>query len=567
MLRKTGVAFALAILVGTLAQPSAGAADDTQTVRLVVPASEVPQTLSAASPHARWVTVEVPLTGTLGETLEAARAVYGDDVTVERMYDLTVSPNDDTHYGEQWHLESANDADIDAVTAWGAADGTGIVVAVIDSGVDATHPDLQGQIIPGWDFVDVDPDPSPANNSNDEAHATWIAGLIVAADNDIGVVGVAPGARVLNVRACKEGSCMTGDLANAIYWAVEEGADIINLSLGSFGTSDPLLEYVIDHARVNNVLVVAASGNHGADLDEVEAETGMIIIPAMLPMDNIFVISASDRDDNRAGFSNYGTVVDVFAPGVDMATTHPGVDYVNWIDGTSFAAPVAAGVAALLLSDDPGIGYHELIARLQAFTDKPAGLSGLSAHGRINAGRTLTNRFIDTSSTVFHNTIKWLADQGITEGCNPPQNHRYCPGGNVTRGQMAVFFARAFGLPTTTTDYFSDDSGTFYETSANRMAAAGITVGCGSDEYCGERDITRGEMATMLSRVLGLPESNTNHFTDDNGITFESAINRIADAGITEGCNPPANDRFCPGSNVNRGQMAAFIQRSVNLSG
>jgi len=99
------------------------------------------------------------------------------------------------------------------------------------------------------------------------------------------------------------------------------------------------------------------------------------------------------------------------------------------------------------------------------------------------------------------------------------------------------------------------------------MAAAGITVGCEPDHYCGERQITRGEMAAMLSRVLSLPSADDDHFLDDAGSTFESAINRIAEAGVTQGCNPPANDRFCPDRNVNRGQMAAFIQRSVNLAG
>ena len=570
MSARTPLILVLTLIIAILGSPAAFAAEDEQMVRLVVPASNAPKALSVDNHEARWVTIEVPVVGGMESTLDRARGRFGPVISVERFYELAVNPNDDEFYDQQWHLEnSVDDADIDAERAWGVADGSGVVVAVVDSGIEESHADLTGQIITGIDYVDGG-DPSPGSDIAD-AHGTFIAGLIVAADNDIGVIGVAPEAKVLNMRACSGGLCSNGDLVNAIYDSVDLGADIINLSLGGYeleDDGDPALEAAIEYARNRGVLVVAAAGNDGLNLDHLETVDGerIIIVPAGLPLGNILAVGASDQLDRRAEFSNYGSVLDLFAPGTDMATTGLGSSYVNARGGTSYAAPVAAGVAALLLSHDPGIGYQELIARLVAFTDEPGSLNA-PPKVRVSAGRALTTRFVDTSSTVFHNTIKWLADQGITEGCNPPQNHRYCPGGNVTRGQMAVFFARAFGLPPTAKDFFSDDNGAFYEPAANRMAAAGITVGCGDGEYCGERDITRGEMATMLSRVLGLPQSNTNHFTDDNGSTFESAINRIADAGITEGCNPPANDHFCPGSNVNRGQMAAFIQRSVNLSG
>jgi hypothetical protein len=132
---------------------------------------------------------------------------------------------------------------------------------------------------------------------------------------------------------------------------------------------------------------------------------------------------------------------------------------------------------------------------------------------------------------------------------------------------MAVFLSRAFGLPATGTDYFSDDEGAFYEGSANRLAAAGLTVGCGADIYCGEDDIRRDEIAAMLARALYLPATGTDFFADDEGSVFENAINKVAAAGVTQGCNPPANTNFCPARDVTRGEMAAFIKRSVELSG
>ena len=132
---------------------------------------------------------------------------------------------------------------------------------------------------------------------------------------------------------------------------------------------------------------------------------------------------------------------------------------------------------------------------------------------------------------------------------------------------MAVFFARAFLLPNTQTDYFTDDEGRFFEGAANRMFEAGITVGCGGTNYCGDREITREELAAMLSRGLSLPPTATDYFTDDTGSIFEGAINRIAEAGITNGCNPPTSDNYCPVNEVTRGEMSAFLKRAAEYLG
>jgi hypothetical protein len=146
-------------------------------------------------------------------------------------------------------------------------------------------------------------------------------------------------------------------------------------------------------------------------------------------------------------------------------------------------------------------------------------------------------------------------------GCNPPANTNFCPEGEVTRGEMAVFIARAMDLPAPEDDHFDDDAGKFYEGAANRLFEAGITVGCGNGRYCGEQRLPREQMAAFLARILELPRSGTDHFVDDEGSQFEGAIDKIAQAEITVGCNPPDNDRFCPRDNVTRGQMAAFFKR------
>ncbi len=177
------------------------------------------------------------------------------------------------------------------------------------------------------------------------------------------------------------------------------------------------------------------------------------------------------------------------------------------------------------------------------------------------------NPFIDDDGSVFENSIEWLAAEGITSGCNPPVNNRFCPNDHVTRGQMAAFLVRAKGYSAIARDFFVDDSGSVFENAINRLATAAVTQGCNppvNDRYCPDGLVTRGQMAAFLVRAFDLPAySGPDRFVDDDGIVFEGAIERLAQAGITVGCNPPVNDRYCPSDLVTRGQMAAFLKRAL----
>ncbi|MCH7669787.1 MAG: right-handed parallel beta-helix repeat-containing protein [Acidobacteria bacterium] len=174
--------------------------------------------------------------------------------------------------------------------------------------------------------------------------------------------------------------------------------------------------------------------------------------------------------------------------------------------------------------------------------------------------------FRDTSDSVHETNIDKLAFAGITKGCNPPDNSRFCPKDSVTRGQMAAFLDRALNLEPTTIDFFDDDSDSIFEANINRLAASGITRGCRDRTYCPERPVTRGEMAAFLARGLSLPSGGVDLFTDDDDSIFAGSIDRLASAGITAGCNPPANDQFCPDDFVTRGQMASFLSRALALA-
>lgn len=180
----------------------------------------------------------------------------------------------------------------------------------------------------------------------------------------------------------------------------------------------------------------------------------------------------------------------------------------------------------------------------------------------------LTGFFSDDDGHLFEADIDAIAADGITRGCNPPANSRYCPDDNVTRGEMAAFLRRALNLPQVSTDFFSDDNGSIFQGDINAIAAVGITRGCNppaNDRYCPDDEVDRGQMAAFIRRALELPAVSTDYFTDDDFSTFEGDINAIGDRGITRGCNPPANTRYCPTRNVTRGEMAAFLNRALGL--
>jgi hypothetical protein len=178
--------------------------------------------------------------------------------------------------------------------------------------------------------------------------------------------------------------------------------------------------------------------------------------------------------------------------------------------------------------------------------------------------------FRDDDGNVHEGSIEAIAADGITRGCNPPVNDRYCPTNSVTRGQMAAFLVRALNLGPAGVDHFSDDAGLVFEDDINRLAASGITRGCNppaNDNYCPGKPVTRGQMAAFLVRGYGYTDPGEgNRFADDDGSQFEADIDRLAMAGITLGCNPPENTQFCPDDQVRRDQMASFLARAGGLS-
>ena len=163
----------------------------------------------------------------------------------------------------------------------------------------------------------------------------------------------------------------------------------------------------------------------------------------------------------------------------------------------------------------------------------------------------------DWSVSQFAADIAWAYGNGITTGCAPDF---FCPNDTVTRQQMASFLARARSLPPPIGDYFVDDAGSIHEGDINRIAEAGITTGCAQWYFCPTNNVSREQMASFLVRAFSLPPTSTDYFTDDTGSVHEGDINSLAASGITFGCG---GSDYCPQGPVTRGQMTAFLHRAV----
>lgn len=177
-----------------------------------------------------------------------------------------------------------------------------------------------------------------------------------------------------------------------------------------------------------------------------------------------------------------------------------------------------------------------------------------------------TGLFWDDDLSVHAANIDKIAAAGLTYGCNPPDNDMYCPERQITRGEMAAFIRRTLDLPAAEQDFYADDLGDTFEEDINAVTAAGIGFGCTETAYCSSAPLLREEMAEMLVRSFGYQNPDgVDLFTDDEASRFEESINALASAGVTLGCNPPDNDRFCPDRDLTRAEMASFFVRALGL--
>ncbi|EGD45940.1 peptidase S8 and S53 subtilisin kexin sedolisin [Ruminiclostridium papyrosolvens DSM 2782] len=337
-------------------------------------------------------------------------------------YQLSLSTND-SYYSSQWGVENnlvvydeksseqinSYICDSNIVEAWRKSTGNGAVIAVIDTGVEATHEDLAQNIwvntkeipgngidddgngkiddINGWNFIDNSNAVYDTLNISDENHGTHIAGIIAAVkDNGKGIAGVAPSAKILPLKVFNNGKAYTSDIMLAIQYAENIGVKIVNCSWGSTD-KNPSLEEVIQNS---SMLFVCAAGNSSADIDNVP------VYPADFDCPNIIVVASVNKNGILSGFSNYGEKnVDVAAPGDGIISTLPSNSY-GEMSGTSMATAFVSGEAALMSANIPDINSVDLKEGIIRCSDHLSSLSGkVSGSSKINCVNSLNNHSTD----------------------------------------------------------------------------------------------------------------------------------------------------------------------------
>jgi len=298
---------------------------------------------------------------------------------VDRLIGPNYVPND-PYYSSEWHLQT-----IGAPTAWNTSIGTGVTVAILDSGVDSTHPDLQGQLVPGWNFYD-----NNSNTSDVYGHGTLVAGVVGAiGNNGMGVAGVAWGARIMPVRVTDtSGIGSLSMFSNGLTYAADHGARVANLSfpVQSSSSTQTAAQYFMNKGG----LVFNSAGNYGT-LDTTPASSALVSV------------SATTSSDTIASWSSYGPYVDVSAPGVGIWTTSKGGGY-SGVSGTSFSSPLSAGVAALMMSVNPSLAPSQVVSLLKS-SAVDLGTTGYDydyGYGRVNAAAAVaaatSAKSVDTQS-------------------------------------------------------------------------------------------------------------------------------------------------------------------------
>ena len=346
---------------------------------------------------------------------------------------------DDPRLAEQYSLARMRVPD-----AWSITRGGRALVAVLDTGVQWTHPDLAGTTAinageygsgkqsnardddgnglvddwHGWDFVSDDNDPR-----DDNGHGTWVSGIIGAvADNGMGVAGISWTNPLLPVKVMSaNGTGYSSDLAFGIDYAVDRGAKVINLSVGGFGYSQLLSEAVL-HAWQRGVVIVAAAGNERSSQPSYPAA-----------YEHVVSVSATQADDEFTNWSNYGSAVDVAAPGAAVTTTDcggcstasSGTPGYGAISGTSFATPNTAGVVALLMARFPGDTNQQVVNRLVGSVDDLGypGWDNRYGYGRVNAYRALggsPDRIVVPPRDAFEPNDSLSGARRITAGVTYP---------------------------------------------------------------------------------------------------------------------------------------------------
>ena len=386
-------------------------------------------------------------------------------------HDAVVS---DPSFSSSWALSK-----IQTPLAWDSVNGSGVTIAILDTGVDNTHPDLSPNMVSGWNVYD-----NNADTSDVYGHGTMVAGTAaMVANNGVGSAGVAWGSKIMPVRiSAPDGSvAYWSTVAQGIYWAADHGAKVVNISYGGVSESSTV-QSAAQYLRNKGGVAVVSAGNTGGILGYAASDT-------------MLVAAATDNNDQRASWSSFGSYVDISAPGVGIYTTLRGGGYGN-VSGTSFSSPIVAATAALMFSANNSLSPADIdqILKSTAFDLGIVGYDNYYGAGRVDAAKAVVaaQSIIKTANLdTMAPAIVITSPVGSKVSGVVPINVNYSDNVGVTRAELYVNgqkFATddsapfAFAWDTTT---LADGIYTLiayaYDAAGNTGVSPTVSVNIGSD--------------------------------------------------------------------------------------
>lgn len=425
--------------------------------------------------------------------------------------------------------------------------GENVKIAILDTGIDTNHPDL---IVSGGEtFVT-----GATTFQDDQGHGTHIAGIIAAQDNDIGIVGIAPKAKIYSVKVLnKFGEGFESDVIKGIEWAVEQKMDIINLSFTTTEESQ-LLKGILQKAYDQGILIVAAAGNSYV-LDYTN-----VLYPARYS--SVMAVGSINKELTHSSFSFFGYDLDFVAPGEDILSTYISPDGYIEASGTSMSTAFVSGIAALYKQKYPTFSNKEIRIMMQNHT-KDLGQKGKDlyyGYGLVDFPST-TKGFTDVKSGIWYEEeVNYLSQLGIITGY---PDGTFQPQTFITRAEAVTMLGRAINLidkqsttvfPDVPIDHYA--SGYIYNASANE-----IVKGFPDQTFKPDSYIKRGDVAVILQRSYKYPQVSSNYFLDNiSGKYYFSAINSLRDKSITNGY---PNGTFRPELKISRAEFGMMLAKAI----
>lgn len=367
--------------------------------------------------------------------------------------DIAMAPAasvNDPSLSKSWALPK-----LQATTAWDTTNGSGVIIAILDSGLDSGHVDLKANYVPGWNFYD-----NNSNTSDVNGHGTAVAGAAaMVGNNSAGSAGVAFGAKIMPVRiSSPDGYAYASTMSQALYWATDNGARVANISFSGV-PGNTTVQSAAAYMRSKGGYVVAAAGNSGG-LENVAAH------------DSILAVSATDENDARATFSSYGPYVDVSAPGVNIYSAWSGGGYGNYW-GTSFSSPIVAATAALVMAANNKLTPADIdkILKSTAVDLGAAGADQYYGAGRVNAAKAVAAAVTYVATDTQAPTISITSPTGGVVTGVVPVDVNYSDNVGVTRAELWVNGTKV-ATDTTSPFAFAWDTATYASGSHTLVAKA-----------------------------------------------------------------------------------------------